>query len=79
MAAGHLSSAHVIEAPLFIDDTPALVHAEMRARSRRLAKEHGQLGLIVVDYLQLMKVPGFRADNRTAEISEISRSLKILG
>jgi replicative DNA helicase len=41
-------------------------------------KEHGQLGLIVVDYLQLMKVPGFKADNRTAEISEISRSLKSL-
>ena len=50
----------------------------MRARARRLAKEHGALGLIVVDYLQLMKAPGFSADNRTAEISEISRSLKSL-
>jgi replicative DNA helicase len=65
------------EAPLFIDDTPALSPAELRARSRRLAKEHGQLGLIVVDYLQLMQVPGF-SENRTAEISEISRSLKSL-
>ncbi len=65
------------EAPLFIDDTPALSPAELRARSRRLAKETGQLGLIVVDYLQLMQVPGF-AENRTAEISEISRSLKAL-
>jgi len=73
------SAVHMLsEAPLFIDDTPALTPAEMRARARRLAKEHGKLGLIVVDYLQLMKVPGFKADNRTAEISEISRSLKSL-
>ncbi len=63
------------EAKLYIDDTPALSPAEMRARARRLAKEHGQLGLIVVDYLQLMQVPG-NNENRTAEISEISRSLK---
>lgn len=63
------------EAKLYIDDTPALSPAEMRARARRLAKEHGQLGLIVVDYLQLMQVPGHN-ENRTAEISEISRSLK---
>ncbi len=65
------------DAPLFIDDTPALSPAEMRARARRVAKEHGQLGLIVVDYLQLMQVPGY-SENRTAEISEISRSLKTL-
>jgi len=63
------------EAPLFIDDTPGLSPAEMRARARRLAKEHGQLGLIMVDYLQLMQVPG-NNENRTAEVSEISRSLK---
>lgn len=73
------SAVHMLsEAPLFIDDSAALSPAEMRARARRLAKEHGQLGLIVVDYLQLMKVPGFKAENRTAEISEISRSLKAL-
>lgn len=66
------------EAPLFIDDTPALSPAELRSRARRLMKEHGSLGLIVIDYLQLMKVPGFKADSRTAEISEISRSLKAL-
>ena len=73
------SAVHMLsEAPLFIDDTPALSPGEMRARARRLAKEHGSLGLIVVDYLQLMKAPGFSADNRTAEISEISRSLKSL-
>lgn len=65
------------EAPLFIDDTPGLSPAEMRARARRLTKEHGQIGLIVVDYLQLMQVPGHN-ENRTAEISEISRSLKNL-
>lgn len=63
------------EAPLFIDDTPGLSPAEMRARARRLAKEQGQLGMILVDYLQLMQVPG-NNENRTAEISEISRSLK---
>ncbi|SRR5579883_1459903 len=65
------------EAPLYIDDMPALSPAEVRARARRLAKEHGQLGMIIVDYLQLMQVPGFN-ENRTAEISEISRSLKSL-
>ncbi|CAM4507855.1 MAG: Replicative DNA helicase [Legionella sp.] len=73
------SAVHMLsEATLFIDDTPALSPSEMRARSRRVAKEHGSVGLIVVDYLQLMKVPGFSAENRTAEISEISRSLKSL-
>lgn len=73
------SAVHMLsEAPLFIDDTPALSPSEMRSRARRLAKEHGSLGLIVVDYLQLMKVPGFSAESRTAEISEISRSLKSL-
>ena len=73
------SAVHMLsEAPLFIDDTPALSPTELRARARRLVKEHGPLGLIVVDYLQLMKVSGFKIDNRTAEISEISRSLKAL-
>lgn len=73
------SAVHLLsEAPLFVDDSPALSPVEMRARARRLTKEHGPLGLIVVDYLQLMKVPGFKAENRTAEISEISRSLKSL-
>ncbi len=63
------------EKPLFIDDQGGLSPNELRARCRRLAREHGQLGLVVIDYLQLMQVPGF-AENRTAEISEISRSLK---
>lgn len=66
------------EAPLFIDDTPGLSPLEVRSRARRLAKEQGGVGLIVIDYLQLMRVPGFRVENRTAEISEISRSLKEL-
>ncbi len=65
------------EAPMFIDDTPALSPNELRARVRRLAREHGKLGLIVIDYLQLMQVHG-SSENRTNEISEISRSLKAL-
>src|SRR6476661_8076458 len=63
------------DAQIFIDETPALNPIEMRARARRLARQCGKLGLIIVDYLQLMQgsKPG---DNRAAEISEISRSLK---
>lgn len=64
------------EAPIFIDDTPALSPAEVRSRARRVAREHN-LGMIVVDYLQLMQMPGY-ADNRTLEISSISRALKAL-
>jgi len=63
-------------APLFIDDTPALNPTELRARARRLKREHN-LGMIVIDYLQLMQVPGSK-ENRATEISEISRSLKAL-
>lgn len=61
--------------PLFVDDSPALSPGEVRARARRLMRENGPLGLIVIDYLQLMQVHGFK-ENRTNEISEISRSLK---
>ena len=64
------------DAPIFIDDSPALSPTEIRARSRRLKREHG-LGLIVLDYLQLMQVHG-NTENRATEISEISRSLKAL-
>jgi replicative DNA helicase len=64
------------EAPIFIDDTPSLSPTEIRARARRLHREHG-LGLIVIDYLQLMQVEGSK-ENRATEISEISRSLKAL-
>ena len=61
---------------IFIVDDPALTPIELRARCRRLKREHG-LGLVVIDYLQLMHVPGTR-ENRATEISEISRSLKAL-
>jgi len=61
---------------IYIDDTPGLTPTELRARCRRLKREHG-LGLVVVDYLQLMQVPGTK-ENRATEISEISRSLKAL-
>jgi replicative DNA helicase len=64
------------EAPIFIDDTPSLSPGEIRARARRLQREHG-LGLIVIDYLQLMQVPGNK-ENRATEIAEISRGLKAL-
>ncbi|HET7300019.1 MAG TPA: replicative DNA helicase [Oleiagrimonas sp.] len=65
------------EAKIFIDDTPALSPVELRSRARRLHREHGGLGLIVIDYLQLMQVPGSK-ENRATEISEISRGLKAL-
>jgi replicative DNA helicase len=62
--------------PLYVDETPALTPTELRARARRLKREK-DLGLIVVDYLQLMQVSGTK-ENRATEISEISRSLKAL-
>ena len=64
------------KAKLFIDDTAALTPTELRARTRRLKREHG-LDLVIVDYLQLMQVGG-STENRATEISEISRSLKAL-
>ncbi|MGY4535572.1 replicative DNA helicase [Pseudomonas sp. TE3786] len=63
---------------LFIDDTAGISPSEMRARTRRLVREHGDIALIMIDYLQLMQIPGSSGDNRTNEISEISRSLKAL-
>ncbi len=63
-------------APVYIDDSGALTPTEVRARARRLSRERG-LGLIVIDYLQLMQVSGTK-ENRATEISEISRSLKAL-
>jgi replicative DNA helicase len=68
--------AQMRSAPIYIDDSGALTPTEVRARARRLKRERG-LGLIVVDYLQLMQVPGTK-ENRATEISEISRSLKAL-
>jgi replicative DNA helicase len=63
--------------PLFIDDTPALTPTEVRSRTRRIVREHGDPALIMVDYLQLMQVAG-STEGRTAEISEISRSMKAM-
>lgn len=65
------------EAPLYIDESPALNSLELRARARRLARTVGKLGLIVVDYLQLMS-SSHEGENRATEISEISRGLKSL-
>lgn len=86
LKSGHLSDADydklvsadalIRKAPLYIDETGALSPLELRARARRLAAQHG-LKLIVVDYIQLMQVPGTR-ENRTNEVSEITRSLKSL-
>ncbi|MBR0567825.1 replicative DNA helicase [Azoarcus sp. L1K30] len=65
------------DAPLYIDETPGLNPIDLRARARRLARQCGRLGLIVIDYLQLMT--GTRdSDNRASELSEISRSVKSL-
>ncbi len=64
------------EAPIFIDDTAAITVLEMKAKARRLKAEHG-LGLVIIDYLQLMR-SGTTKDSREQEISEISRSLKAL-
>jgi replicative DNA helicase len=66
--------AMLSEAPIFVDDTPALSPTDLRARARRIKREHG-LGLVIVDYLQLMNMPANK-ENRATEISEVSRALK---
>ena len=71
------ATAQLAEAPVYIDDTSGLNALEMRAKSRRLKAEQGNLGLIVVDYLQLMQGRGHN-ESRVQEISEISRSLKAM-
>jgi replicative DNA helicase len=63
-------------APIFIDDTPGISLSEMRAKARRLQQSSGKLDLIIVDYLQLMSGGGRRYENRTQEVSAISRGLK---
>ncbi len=71
--------ARLNDAPIFIDETPGLSSLDLRARARRLHRQHGRLGLIVVDYLQLMSSNvGKASENRATEISEISRGLKSL-
>ncbi|WP_038175247.1 MULTISPECIES: replicative DNA helicase [Vibrio] len=62
---------------MYIDDSSGLTPTEVRSRARRIARDHGGLSMIMVDYLQLMRVPAL-SDNRTLEIAEISRSLKAL-
>ena len=66
------------QAPIYIDDTPGIAVGEMRAKARRLKQSKGALDLIVVDYLQLMSGGGKRYENRTQEVSAISRGLKAL-
>ena len=65
------------QAPIFIDETPAISVTEIRSRARRLISEHDNLGLLIIDYLQLMRGPR-EAENRQQEISAISRNLKAL-
>ena len=64
--------------PLYIDDQPGISPNEMRTRARRIVREHGEIGMIMVDYLQLMQIKTGKSEGRTAEISEISRALKAL-
>ncbi|QEQ95915.1 replicative DNA helicase [Neptunomonas concharum] len=64
--------------PLFIDDTSGISPNEMRTRARRIVREHGDLSMIMVDYLQLMQIKTGKSSSRAEEISEISRSLKAL-
>ena len=71
------ASQKMQEVQLNIDETPALNALELRARARRLSRQCGQLGLVIVDYLQLMSASS-SGENRATEISEISRSLKAL-
>lgn len=72
----HHAAETLIEAPLFIDDTPGITIMDIHAKLRRLRNEHG-LGLVVIDYLQLMSSRG-RSENRNQEISAMSRGLKLL-
>ncbi|PCH62438.1 MAG: replicative DNA helicase, partial [SAR86 cluster bacterium] len=69
--------AQLKDKPLYIDDGSALSPMDMRSRARRVVREHGPLAMVVIDYLQLMQIKG-TSENRTGEISEISRSLKML-
>lgn len=71
-----IAQGNLAEAPIYIDDTPGIKITEIRARARKLEKEVGGLGLIVIDYLQL--ITGTKPENRQQEVSDISRQLKIL-
>lgn len=71
-----VASGSLANASIYIDDTPGIKMSEIRAKSRRLAKEKGNLGLIVIDYLQLIEGP--KSESRQQEVSAISRQLKKL-
>jgi replicative DNA helicase len=72
------TSQKIIEMPLFIDDTPAINIATLASRARRLKRKHG-LGVIIVDYLQLLRPPkNSRGESRVLEVSEITQGLKAL-
>ncbi len=66
------------ETKIFIDDTSGLTPNELRSRARRLKRDHGDLALIMIDYMQLMTVPGLGSNQKVAEVSEISRSIKLM-
>ncbi len=68
----------LVKAPLYIDDTPSISLSEMRAKARRLQQSTGRLDLVIVDYLQLMSPGARRYENRTQEVSAVSRGLKSL-
>ncbi len=73
----HEAFSYLQSAQIFIDDNPALTVLDVRSRARRIKQQQGDLGVVVVDYLQLMSSRG-RAENRQVEVAEMSRSLKIL-
>ena len=73
-----IAMSQLYEAPIYIDETPGLNPIDLRARARRLSRQCGRLGLIVIDYLQLMTSARGNSDNRATELSEISRSVKSL-
>ena len=73
----HKAFAMLQSAPIFIDDNPALTVMDIRARARRIKQQQGDLGVVIIDYLQLMSSRG-KAENRQVEVSEMSRALKIL-
>src|SRR5581483_9259511 len=72
------SLRELVESPLFIDDTSGIHLMDMHAKLRRLQAERGQIGLVIVDYLQLMSGRG-RFENRNQEVSALSRGMKLLG
>ncbi len=73
----HNRITELSNAPMYIDDTPAITPVQLRAKCRRLKQQH-DIGLIIIDYLQLMSVEGMKGGTRTEEVSLISRSLKAL-